>query len=381
MDFSLSEEQSMLQDSVDKFVRDNCDVDRHRQLIKSQQGFSAEFWQQFAELGWLSVPFSEEQGGFGGGAVDVMVMAEALGKGLLREPFLSTVVTGGGFLKHGGSLSQQQLHIGSIIDGSQHWAFAFAELTSAYDLTAVTTVAEEQAGGYLLSGSKLAVLNAQAADYLVVTARTSGQSGERQGVSLFIVDANQAGVSKQLFTAVDGSRAANISFDNVTLGADQLLGQLHHGIDVVERVIDESIIAMGAEAMGAMQALMDATVEYTRTREQFGQPLSKFQALQHRMADMYLKVEEMRSLLYNAAIQVDEGSEQASLACAALKVKTAEAGKYVSQQAIQLHGGIGMTDELIVGHHFKRLLLLAMLYGDEDYYLQRYHHLSQSLAS
>ncbi len=370
VDFSLSEEQGLLKDSIDRLVGDVSDVERHRRLSRSELGFDAAVWQQYAELGWLCVPFTEAQGGIDGTAVDVMVICEALGRGLMREPYLPTVITGGGFLRRGGSPEQQQRFIPGIIDGSQQWAFAFAE-TASYNLGAVASSVQRDDSGYQLTGSKLAVLNGHCADHLVVSASIAGE-----GVSLFLVDASAAGVNRQAVHLVDGSLGADISFDNVQLDAASLLGAAGEGVALMESVIDESIIAMGAEALGAMQVLLDDTVEYTRTREQFGQPIGKFQALQHRMAEMYLKIEEMRSLLYYAAIKMAEGSAESSLACAALKVKLAEAGRLVSQQAVQLHGGIGMTDELAVSHYFKRIHLLARLYGDEAYYLQRYMDLS-----
>ncbi|MFK8050880.1 MAG: acyl-CoA dehydrogenase family protein [Halioglobus sp.] len=381
MDFSLSEEQVLLQDSVAKFVRDQCDVDRHRKLVREKTAFDLHTWQQFAELGWLSVPFADEFGGFGGGAVDVMVVAEALGKGIVREPYLSTVVTCGAFLRRGSSDDQHSGYIENIIDGSKRWAFAFAESDSGYDLAAVSTSAEADGDNYLLNGSKIAVVDGDSADYLIVSVRTSGADRNRGGISLLIVDVNTPGVTRDSFTRVDGGGAANIEFKNCVVNAEQLLGTPGQAYFLMQDVIDESIVAMGAEALGTMQTLLDSTVEYTKTRKQFGQPIGKFQALQHRMADMYLKLEETRSLVLNAAIQIDSGSEEAPSACAALKVKICEAGKYISQQAVQLHGGIGMTDELIIGHHFKRLLVLGMHYGDEDYHLQRYIELSRAEAS
>lgn len=371
----------MLRDSVDKYVSENCGVDRHRALCATQQGFDRESWQQFAGLGWLSLPFSEEFGGFAGGATDVMVVSEALGKGLVREPFLHTVVTCGGLLQGAGSTAQQARYIPPIIAGSAQWALAFAEANNSYDLTAVTTTAAAQGDGYLLNGAKRAVLNGDCADYLLVTARTSGVSGDRAGLSLFIVDTSSPGVNRENFVAVDGGCGAQVQFDGVQLSADSLLGELGKGLDLLEPAIDSAIVALGGEALGAMQSLLAATVEYTKTREQFGQPISKFQALQHRMADMYLKVEETRSLLFNAAIQLDEGSAEAAAACAALKVKVSEAGRYVAQESVQLHGGIGMTDELIVGHHYKRLMVLAKLYGDESYYLQKFADLTATRAA
>ena len=372
MDFSLNEEQVLLRDSVSRYVAENCGVERHRALCAKQQGFDSDTWQTFAQLGWLGVPFSEELGGFAGGATDIMVVAEALGQGQVREPFLTTVVTCGGFLQRGGSSEQQAKYIPAIIDGSAQWAFAFAEDNSSYDLQKITTTAQAVADGYQLSGQKFAVLNGESADHFIVSANTSDSAG----LSLFIVDAAQKGVHREHFVTVDGSAGAHVRFDGVQLGAAQLLGDLGDGLPLIESVIDTAIVAVGGEALGAMQALLDATVEYTKTREQFGQSISKFQALQHRMAEMYMRVEETRSLLLNAAIVLDEGSAESSSACAALKVKVGEAGKYVAQQAVQLHGGIGMTDELSVGHHYKRLMVLAKLYGDESYYLQKFSDLA-----
>jgi len=374
MDFSLSEEQNQLRDSVSKFVADNCDVERHRRLSSGVLGFDAEVWQKFAELGWLAIAFSEAQGGIGGNAVDVMVIAEALGHGLVREPFLHTAITCGAFLRLGANEAQQAQYIPGLIDGSSQWAFAFAEEGSGFEFQAIRCRAESVDGGWRLEGRKTTVLNGHCADYLVVSARCPAAG---DGLSLFVVDSSLPGITIEPFRSVDGSCGATVSLDAVQLDSHSLLGQVGQAMSLIELVIDETIVAMGGEALGAMQALLDTTVEYTRTREQFGQPIGKFQALQHRMADMYLKVEELRSLLYNAAIAVSEGSAEAGQACAALKVKLAEAGKFVSQEAVQLHGGIGMTDELVVGHHFKRLMLLAKLYGDEDWYLQRYIELGR----
>ena len=376
VDFSLTEEQILLRDSIEKYVREHCGVERHRSLCKSELGFDATAWKQFAALGWLSVPFSEARGGIDGGATDLMVVGEALGKGLVREPFLCTVVTCGGFLQHGASAEQQRNYIPAIIDGSAQWAFAFAETTSGYDLARVQTVAERSGSDYVLTGTKIAVLNAHCADHLIVTAQIPGATGERAGITLFIVDADSPGVVRENFVAVDGSRGANVYLEKVVLSKERILGTADEGLPLAAAVINLAIVALGAEALGAMQSLLATTVEYTKTREQFGQPISKFQALQHRMAEMYMRIEETRSLLLNAAIALDEGSDESAVACAALKVKVSEAGRYVAQQAVQLHGGIGMTDELCVGHHYKRLMILAKLYGDEAYYLQRYADLT-----
>lgn len=367
MDFSLTEEQVLLRDSVAKYVSENCGVDRHRALCAAGRGFDPDTWQAFADLGWLAVPFDEELGGLGGGATELMVMAEAMGGALVREPYLHTVVSCGVLLDLAGSEAQRTAYIPAIVEGRAHWALAFAEDNSSYDPAVVATSATGAGTGFRLSGAKHAVLNGDAADRLIVTAKSD------EGLSLFIVDAAAEGVNRRTFVSVDGGGGAHITLDNVP---GELLGRAGQGVDLLQSAFDRAIVFIGGEALGAMVSLLGATVEYTRTREQFGQPISKFQVLQHRMADMYMKVEETRSLLLNAAIQLDEGNAEAPAACAALKVKVAEAGRLVSQEAVQLHGGIGMTDELIVGHHYKRLLLLGKLFGDEEYYLQRYASLA-----
>lgn len=374
LDFTFSDEQLLLRDSVEKFVADHCDVARHRALSNNDLGFDEEAWAQFAALGWLALPFDEHSGGLGGGAADIMVMAQAFGAGFVREPYLHTVVTCGALLNAAGSAEQRSRLIPAIIDGSAQWAFACAERAHGFDPHVADTQAVESAAGFVLDGRKIAVLNGHCARYFIVTAHTA------RGVGLFIVDAGAAGVTVEPFAALDGSRGAVVTFQRVVLGKDAVLGECGDP-GHLDAAIDTSIVAMGAEALGAMQALLDATLAYTKTRQQFGQPISQFQVLQHRMADMYMKVEETRSLLLNAAIAVDSGSEERALACAALKVKLAEAGRFVSQQAVQLHGGIGMTDELGVGHYFKRLMLLATLYGDERYHLNRYVALSDALAA
>ncbi len=370
MEFTLSDEQLLLRDSVGKYVADHCSVERHRELARTEMGFDPQRWHAFAELGWLCVPFSEEQGGLGGSATDVMVLTEALGHGVSREPFLHNTVVCGGLLRFGGNETQRDAYLPGLMDGTSQWAFAFAEERSGYSLTALDTVASKEGGQWQLRGRKIAVLNGHCADHLIVSARCGGD------IALFIVDAGSPGVSREAFTAVDGSRGACVDLDGVSVSADDQLASTGKALPLLEKAIDYGIVAMGGEALGAMQCLLDTTVEYTSTRKQFGQAIGKFQALQHRMADMYLKVEELRSLLYNAAIQLDDGSEEGPAACAALKVKLAEAGRYVSQEAVQLHGGMGMTDELVVGHHFKRLMLLSKLFGDEDYYLARYARLT-----
>lgn len=372
MDFSLSEEQRLLRESVDKLVAAQCDVETHRKLSHTPLGYDPARWAQFAELGWLAVPFEESYGGLDGGAVDMAIMGESLGKGLVREPWLSTVVTCGGLLRLGGTEAQKAHFLPPLIDGSRQWAFAHAEEHSGYDFGTVATSATVAGDAYVLTGKKIAVLNGHAAHHIIVSARLAGARSDRDGLALFIVDASQDGVRRENFATVDGSRAALLEFTNVQVDAANALGVVGKAYPLMERVVELTIVAIAAEALGAMQVLLDTTVEYTKTRKQFGQPIGSFQALQHRMADMYIAVEETRSLLSYAAIQIDAGADDVAAACMALKVKVAQAGKFVSQQALQLHGGIGMSDELVVGHHFKRLLALGMLFGDEEHSLQRY---------
>jgi alkylation response protein AidB-like acyl-CoA dehydrogenase len=371
MDLSLSEEQQLLKESAARFVQDKYSVELKRQLRDTELGFDPDNWRQFAELGWLALPFAEEDGGFGGSALDVAVLMEEFGRGLVAEPYLVNVPVCGALLG-AATLAQRQALIPGLIAGETQWAFAFAEPRGRYNLANVTMAASPGGDGWVLNGKKIAVLNAAAADYLVVTARTRGEQRDTDGISLFLVATDAPGVSRTRYPMVDGSVGADVSFHDVRVGEDGLLGTLHAGLPVVEDVVGGAIIAMGAEAVGAMDALLEQTVEYTKTREQFGQPIGSFQALQHRMADMYLHCQATRSLLYYAAIARAEDREDKLQAASALKVKLGEAGRYVSQQAVQLHGGMGMTDELGIGHYLKRLLLLNTLFGDSEYHLERY---------
>ncbi len=371
MDLSLTEEQLLLKDSVAGFVRDKYSVERRRQLRESSAGYDEAVWKEFAELGWLSLPFSEADGGIGGSAQDMMVVMEELGRGLVVEPYLVNIAICGGFLARA-SDGQRANYLPALMSGASQWAFAFAESSSRYNLAAVAVSALADGDDYLLSGEKIAVLNGASADYLVVSARTSGDSPQQQGISLFLVDARSEGIGCREYPLVDGSRGADISFSQVRVDSSALLGECDNGLAVMEEVVSAAIVAMGAEALGAVDALLEQTVEYTKTREQFGQAIGKFQALQHRMAEMFRQCQALRSLVYRAAIAQDEGSVDALKAASALKVKLGQVGRHVSQEAVQLHGGIGMTDELGISHYFKRLLLLNILFGDSEYHLTRY---------
>jgi alkylation response protein AidB-like acyl-CoA dehydrogenase len=371
MHLSLSEEQQLLQDSAARFIQQNYSIERLRRLRDSGTPIDLERWQQLAELGWLALPFDEDDGGFGGTPVDLMVLMEQFGRGLVTEPYLANVVLCGELLRTA-SPGQRERLLAPLIAGEAQWAFAYAESRGRFNLADVSCLARQEDGALQLNGEKVAVLNGPAADWLLITVRTGGERRDQDGISLLAVPADSAGISRRDYPLVDGSPGASIAFENVSVPAENLIGEPGAALKLVQHAVDGAIVAVGAEALGAMDALLEQTVEYTRTREQFGQPIGRFQALQHRMAEMYLACQSMRSLLYYAAILRKEGREDAGQAAAALKVKLGDAGRFVSQQAVQLHGGIGMTDELGVSHYFKRLLLLNTLFGDSEHHLKRY---------
>lgn len=373
MDFSFSEEQALLKDSVEKFVLNDYTFADRQKIVRTEQGFSASTWKTFAELGWLSVPFPESVGGFGGKSVDMMLLLEQFGRGLVVEPFVATVVLAGGAIRLGGTTEQQNAWLPGIIDGSRQGALAYAEPQGRFNLADLVTTAKADANGYVLNGYKAVVLNGPAADFLVVSARTSGGQRDRDGVSLFVVDAKAAGVSRRDYPTVDAFRASEITLTNVRVGIDALLGAEGKGYALLEQVIDEGILAIGSEAVGCMEVLYKNTVEYTKTREQFGQPIGKFQVLQHRMVDMFMEHEQSKSLMYMAAMKMDEGyGDAARKAVSAFKVQVGNSGRFVGQNAVQLHGGMGMTDELSIGHYFKRVTIIDTLFGNVDYHLKRF---------
>ncbi|MEZ5551638.1 MAG: acyl-CoA dehydrogenase family protein [Pseudomonadales bacterium] len=373
MDFSFSDEQTLLQDSIGKFIQNDYAFAERQKLARSEQGFSSDNWRTFAELGWLGVPFTEADGGFGGTAVDAMIVMEQFGKGLVIEPYLATVILAGAALKLAGSVEQKNRYLSGIIDGSLQSAFAFAEPQGRFNLADLTTTATASANGWVLNGYKAVVLNGPAADFLVVSARTAGGQRDAEGVSLFIVPADAEGLSRRDYPTVDAFRASEITFDNVQLSADALLGTAGAALPIIEQVIDEGIIAVGSEAVGCMEVLYKTTVEYCKTREQFGQPIGKFQVLQHRMVDMFMEHEQAKSLMYMAAMRMDEGyGDTARKAVSAFKVQVGKSGRFVGQGAVQLHGGMGMTDELNVGHYFKRLTIIDTLFGNVDFHLKRF---------
>jgi len=369
MDLSFSDEQNMLRDRADRFVLENCGAENLRNTRDTEDGFSRDYWNQFAELGWLALPFSEEQGGLGGTPVDTMVLMESFGKGLVLEPFFATVILAGGVLRQ---LDECPL-IEPLVEGGLLMSVAYAEPQSRYDLFDVATTAEKSGDGYTLNGHKAVVIHGEAADKLIVSARTSGDTRDEAGISLFLIDGDAEGVERRGYPTVDGSRAAEVILNNVQVGADALIGEEGNGLAILEKAVDEAIAALCAEAVGAMKVLVDTTVEYCKTREQFGQPISQFQVLRHRMADMMMEYEQAKSLALVAALKVhSDDPVEARKAVSGAKVQIGKSGKFVGQQAVQLHGGMGMTDELSVGHYFKRLTMIDVMLGNMDHHLKRF---------
>ena len=372
MDFSFTEEQILLRNSVQRFVQDRYSFEARKAILASDSGWSSDCWRAFAELGLLAVPFSEEHGGVGGGAIEVMIIMEEFGKGLVVEPYLQTVVLCGGLINLAGSSVQKAALLPKIASGELILAMAYAEPQGRFNLADLVTKAEKTGDGFILNGNKAVVAAAPWADKLLVTARTSGMQRDKDGVTIFIVDKNAPGISTRDYPTIDGQRASEISFENVKLGADTVLGQVGGGLALLEEAFDRTIAAQCAEAVGCMRVLTDATVEYCKTRKQFGQPIGKFQVLQHRMVDMFMECEQSLSITYMVNLKLDEGEAGRMKAASAAKVQIGKAGRFVGQQAIQLHGGMGMTDELNVGHYFKRLTMIDAQFGNVDYHLKRF---------
>ena len=375
MNFDFTEEQVMLRDSVARFIQDDYDFDTRQRIAGSEEGMSRANWQTFAELGWLSIPFAEEHGGFGGNAVDVMLMMEQLGKGLVLEPYLATVLLFGGLLQKGGSAEQQAAHIPKIIDGSCLGAFAYLERQSRFELADVKTTATADGDNYSLNGEKVVVFNGVNADHIIVSARTSGEQSDEQGISLFLLATDSPGVEKLSYRMMDGQVVANLVFTNVQVPAANLVGVQGEAYPLIEAIALEANLAVAAEAVGIMELLNSKTVEYTKAREQFGVAIGSFQALQHRMVDTFTAHEQTKSLLYRAVCAMTDAEEDATTAIHALKVMVDRAGKQVFGEAIQLHGGMGITDELDIGHYAKRLMMINTSFGNGDYHQAKFNAL------
>ena len=372
MDFTFNEEQSLIQDQVDQFVQKEYDWETRQALSNSDLGFGEDNWKKFADLGWLGICVSEDSGGFGGSSIESMLIMEAFGKGLVVEPFLETVIMSGGLIDDHGSDEQKSSVLEPAISGEMHLALAYAEPQSRFNLSDVVTEAKSDGDSFILNGYKSVVMNGPSADKIIISARTSGAQLDESGISLFIVDANSDGLNKTNYKTVDGRRASDLTLENVSVLKSSLIGDQDKGFAILDSAIDKAILAISAEAVGAMEVLYKTTVEYTKTREQFGTAIGKFQVLQHRMVDMFMEYEQCKSLLYMATMKHEEGAEDAKKAISGLKYQVGKAGKFIGQQAVQLHGGMGVTDELNVGHYFKRLTTVGTIFGNTDYHLKKY---------
>ena len=372
MDFEFSDEQRMLKDSVDRLVGPAYDDLGLRKKVQADgHGYSDAQWAKYAELGLLALPFSEEDGGFGGGTVETMIVMEAIGRGLALEPFMATVILGGNLIRLGGTAEQRADLIPQIAEGALTLAFAHTERQARYDLHDVTLMARKTANGFVLEGDKSVVLHGDSAGKLIVSARTSGSHRDRHGITLFLVDANAGGVSRRGFPTQDGLRGAAISFGSVEVPASAVLGAVDEGADLIDKVTDIAIAALCAEAVGAMASLHELTLEYLKTRKQFGVTIGSFQVLQHRAVDMFTALETAKSMAYFAAMMAgSEDARERRAAISASKIQINNSAHFLGQAAVQMHGGIGVTMEYRAGHYFKRLTMIESQFGDADHHMR-----------
>ncbi|MDY6829425.1 MAG: acyl-CoA dehydrogenase family protein [Pseudomonadota bacterium] len=373
MDFSLSEEQQLIKESVEKFIEKDYGFEARNKLLAKDDRFSRDLWKQYAELGWLGIALPEEFGGYGGGAVETMLVMEPFGSAMVLEPYLSTVVLGANAVLFAGSDEQKKALLSQVVAGELMLSLAYAEQGSGYALEDVQTKATAAGDGYRLDGEKVVVFNAPSADKFIVSARTSGNRMDEAGISLFVVDAGAEGVELRDYNTMDGGRAANL---RLTHAPAELLGGEGEGFEVLDRVIDTATAALCAQALGAMNSAFQKTLEYIKTREQFGVPIGSFQVLQFRAVDMFMAVEASRSMVYMVNMEV--ANEDVAARRKAVSAAKAYVGKYaraVAQDAVQMHGGVGMTEELDIGHYFRYLTLFCQTFGDTDHHLKRYAQL------
>ncbi len=372
MDLTLSDEQRLLRESADRFVGETCTAEHRRKAAAEPNGFSAAIWKQFAELGWLALPIAEEHGGLGGGAIEVGILMEAFGRGLVSEPYLSTVVLGAGLLGICGSDAQKQALLPKVADGSLYLAFAHAERAARFDLAAVETTATKTPNGFQLNGHKIAVLDGQAANQIIVSARLVSANGSSGKLCLFLVPAGTPGMSTHDYPRLGGGHACSLDLRDVHLPADSLLGDGGDALPAIEAVVDRAMAALGAEAVGIMQTLLDTTLEYTKIRKQFGRPLSANQVIRHRLADMAMQCDEARSLALRAALMADAEPVARSRAASGAKARIGKCARFVAEQSVQLHGAMGVTEELDIGLYFKRLLAFDTLFGGSAHHYRRH---------
>lgn len=372
MNFDLTEEQQLVVDSVRRFVADRYDLEKRNGYMKGKRGFSDANWQAMAELGWLGLAFGEAEGGFGGNQIDVMLVMEEFGKGMVVEPFLASVVLGGGAVKRGGSVELREKVLPGVIDGTRQLALAMSEEQSRFDLNDVLTSARDGGDHWIVNGQKSMVQNGGSATQLIVSCRTAGEQLDETGITMLLIDADAQGVTCQSFPTVDGLQAAEITFKDVRVSKANTLGDVGEGLPLLQAVVNDGILAICAEAVGAMEVLYKDTIEYTQQRVQFDHPLSDFQVLQHRMVEMFMETEQCKSMLLRATMEVAGAGSHANRMVHALKALVGKQGIFVGESAVQLHGGMGMTEELRVGHFFKRLLVIDAMFGNTDHHLHKF---------
>lgn len=377
MDLTLTDEQRLLRESAERFIAESYDADHRRRMANDPLGFSPAVWKQFAELGWLALPIAEEFGGLGGGAVEIGLLMEAFGRGLVSEPYVATVVLGAALVERCGTAAQKQALLPGIADGSLKLALAHSERAARFDLGRVATLAYRTPQGWRLSGAKIAVLDGHAADQILVSAHVHDHNGSSGRIGLFLVPSQAQGLSMTDYARLGGGRAGNIALADVPLPDDALLGDGEDALPALEWAIDRAIGALGAEAVGIMQTLLDTTLDYTRIRKQFGRPLSANQVIRHRLADMAMQVDEARSMALRAALKADSTPLDRARAASGAKAKIGKSARFVGEQAIQLHGGMGVTEELEVGAYFKRLVAFDTLFGNSAHHLARHARLGR----
>jgi pimeloyl-CoA dehydrogenase small subunit len=372
VDFDLSEEQQLLKDSVDRLMADRCTFEKRKTYQAAPDGWSRDLWSQYAELGLLALPFAEADGGFGGGPVETMLVMEAIGRALALEPYFACVTLAGGVLRRAANEAQKSALIPKIAAGELLIALAHSEPQSRYDLFDIAASAKREGESYILNGEKGLVLHGDSADKLIVSARTSGARRDASGIGLFLIDSAASGVSRRGYRTQDGARAAEVTLTNVRVGPEEVIGDPAAGLAIVESVVDEAIAALCAEAVGAMQEALTQTVAYLKTRKQFGVTIGSFRALQHRASDMLVQLEQARSMAAYAAMMANESNlAERRKALSAAKIQIGQSARFIGQQAIQLHGGMGMTMETMIGHLFKRLSMIERQFGDVDYHIEK----------
>jgi alkylation response protein AidB-like acyl-CoA dehydrogenase len=379
MNFDYTDEQNMLRDSIAKWAAGEYDFDKRREALKSDDAWKKN-WATFAELGLLAAPLPEEFGGLGGGPVDVSVVMEEFGKALVVEPYVPTVVISANALAAAGSAAQKDEHLTAIASGERVIAFAQAEPKSRWSLSDVSTTAKKDGAGYVLNGQKAVVLGAPQADTLLVSARTAGGQRDTKGVSLLLVSKGAKGVSTRDYPTMDGARASEVYFENVSVGAEARVGEADNALPLIERIVDEANAAYNHEAVGCMRMMTSSTQEYAKTRKQFGRAIAEFQVIQHRLVDMFMASEEAYSMALRATIKLSESARERAGAVSAAKVSIGKLGRFVGQAAVQTHGGMGMTEEMRVSHYFKRTTMLDATFGNADYHLKRYIALTRAAA-